>query len=201
MGHCPHCGREHPASAAVCPHCEQSLAAGEKPADDGPREPTPDVAATGEESEPASETVTTGVSRRGMLAYGGGTALATWGGIGAGWFAFVYERTSPEEDVVREYVDAVDRSKFYTAQQLFHEDAPGEAWSATEIPDVDRLSLTIENTEVVDRQSEVDHENVRELALVVAEITIESSQQSETIEVGFVVAQNDGGEWKLWEDR
>jgi len=140
------------------------------------------------------------ISRRGMLTYGVGSALATWLVIGAGWLAFFYERTGPEEDVVREYVAAVDRSHFYTAQELFHENAPDQAWRPQEIPDVERVDLIVEETEVVDRETEPETEGVEEVALVHADVTIDDGSRSELLELAFVVAKNEDGEWKLWQD-
>lgn len=142
-----------------------------------------------------------GVSRRGLLTYGGGSALATWAGVGLGWWMFLREPTGPEEDVVREYVDALDRSHFYTAQSLFHENAPGRAWSPAEIPDVDRVALTVERTEVVDRVENPNIEGVAELALVHVDITIDDGVRTDLLELAFVVALNEDGEWKLWRDR
>ncbi len=178
MGQCPHCGGGVSGADGTerCPHCETAMAE--------------DV-----EDEPV------GVTRRGLLTYGGGSALATWGGVAAGWYVLIHEPTGPEEDVVREYVDALDRSHFHTADELFHENAPGEAWGPAEIPDVDRVDLTVERTEVVDRVEEPDIEGVEELALVHVDITIDDGLQSELLELAFVVALNEDGEWKIWEDR
>jgi hypothetical protein len=196
MDQCPHCGTqlseetvdvsgdgEEPSDDSVCPECGTAL------------EPNRETEGDAWDSDGP------GATRREMLAYGGGSALLTWGAIGAGWYAFIYEQTGPEEDVVREYVDALDRAHFYTASQLFHEDAPGEAWSPNEIPDVGQVDLSVEKTEVVDRQEEVDIGTVQELALVIATITIDGRVESQTMDVGFVVAKNQDGEWKLWQDR
>jgi len=176
MNSCPECGRTVEGEQA-CPRCGVALAA-----DD-------------------DESVDLGVTRRGLLTYSGGSALLTLGGIGAGWFAFVREDTGPEEEVVREYVDALDRSHFYTAETLFHEDAPVEAWGPAELPDVGRLSLTVEDTEVVDREDEPDVAGVEELALVHVDITIDDGVESTLLELAFVVALNEEGEWKMWRDR
>jgi hypothetical protein len=141
------------------------------------------------------------VSRRGMLLYGGGSALVTLGGAGAGWFAFIRASRGPEEEVVREYVDAIDRGYFYTAQELFHENAPTDAWGQDELPGVDRISLSVERTAVADREEDPGLEGVEELALVHVDITMEGGVNSELLELAFVVAQNEAGEWKLWRDR
>lgn len=141
-----------------------------------------------------------GVSRRGMLTYGGGAALVTWLGIGAGWYVFIREPTGPEEDVVREYVDAIDRSHFYTAQELFHENAPDEAWRPEEIPDVDRVDVAVEDTEVVDRETEPETAGVEEVALVHADVSIDDGTRSELLELAFIVVRNEEGEWKMWRD-
>jgi hypothetical protein len=204
MDQCPHCGThlsgetvdvsedgEENSDASVCPKCGTTFETNGKTEDGRGSDVTED----------AWDSDATGATRREVLAYGGGSALLTWGAMGAGWFAFIYEPTSAEEDVVREYVDALDRAHFHTASQLFHEDAPGEAWSATEIPDVGQVDLNVKKTEIVDRQEDVDIATVQELALVVATISIEGAFESQTKEVGFVVAKNMDGEWELWEDR
>ena len=144
---------------------------------------------------------TTGVTRRGLLVYSGGSALATFGGAGSGWFVFIREPTGPEEDVVREYVDALDRAHFHTAQELFHENAPGEAWSPSEIPDIGQVSLTVEETAVVDRETDIEIDGVEELALVHVDIELDDGSQVELLELAFVVARDEDGEWLLWQDR
>lgn len=176
MDSCPECGQTVEGEQR-CPACGTTLAAAE------------------------DETVEPGVTRRGLLTYSGGSALLTLGGIGAGWFAFLRERTTPEEEVVREYVDALDRAQFYTAETLFHEDAPVEAWGPAEIPDVGRISLTVEDTEVADREEVPDMASVEELALVQVDITMDDGVESTLLELAFVVALNEDGEWKMWRDR
>lgn len=179
MDSCPHCGETVSGESSdeergSCPHCAVIFPG---------------------ETEPG------GVSRRGLLTWGSGSALATFTGAGLGWFVFVHEPTGPEEDVVREYVDALDRSHFYTAQTLFHEDAPGEAWRPEELPDVDRIELTVEETEVVDRVEDPEIDGVEELALVHVDISIDDGVRSDLLQLAFVVALNEDGEWKLWRDR
>ncbi|MFC7071572.1 hypothetical protein ACFQJ7_16815 [Halovenus rubra] len=146
-------------------------------------------------------TVKSGVNRRDFLAYSGGSALATGAGISAGWYAFVYKERGPEEEVVREYVDALDRSHFYTAGTLFHEDAPGEPWGANEIPGINRVTLSVEKTKVTDRETEPEVASVTEFALVRAKIRMDDGVESKLLDVGIVVAQNNDGEWKIWRDR
>lgn len=180
MDTCPDCGGDISDSTETCPACGHERA---------------------EQTEDGGDPTGTGVSRRGLLVYSGSAMALTWAGFGAGWFALVYEQVSPPEKVVREYVDALDRSKFYTAEQLFHEDAPGDAWGPDDLPEISRLSLTVEDTEVTDRETDVPRQGVTELALVVATITIATTERSNTTEVPMVVAKNDAGEWKLWEDR
>jgi hypothetical protein len=209
---CPACGEDIEAGADVCPACEESLGG------DGSKTSPEDESGTVDEkrltedreldvdndksdTEDDIPADPPGVSRRGMLTYSGGSALLTFGGLGAGWFAFIREPTGPEEDVVREYVAALDRSHFYTAQSLFHENAPDDAWSATELPTMDRAELTVERTEVVDRQSDVDISGVQELALVHIDITYRDSQRTELLELAFIVAKNENGEWRMWRDQ
>lgn len=216
MDQCPHCGAELPVDTVQESATEKQLSGdGSELSEEGkalaenrepvPKEVTcPECDATVDTSQTGGDkwnTASSGATRREMLTYGGGSALLTLGAIGAGWFTFFYEQRSPEEELVREYVDALDRSHFYTASQLFHEDAPGEAWTANEIPDVDQVDMSVDGTEVVDREDEVDITTVQELALVIAEIAIDGGMESQTMEVGFVLAKNQDGEWKLWEDR
>jgi len=104
------------------------------------------------------------VSRRGMLAYGGGSALLTWGAAGAGWFTFIYEPAGPEEELVREYVGALDRSNFYTVAGLFHEDAPVSPPTVRDFPDIQEVDMSIDSTEVVERNEDVALETVQEMA-------------------------------------
>jgi len=140
------------------------------------------------------------VSRRGMLAYGGGSALLTWGAAGAGWFTFIYEPAGPEEELVREYVGALDRSNFYTVAGLFHEDAPVSPPTVRDFPDIQEVDTSIDSTEVVERNEDVALETVQEMALVRAEMTVDSPTESTTITHGFVVAQNTDGDWKMWRE-
>lgn len=178
MDRCPECGRSVEGDPEACPACEAALAA------DSDAEPT-----------------APGVTRRGLLTYSGGSALLTLAGVGAGWYALVYEQRGPEEEVVREYVAALDRAHFYTAQELFHEEAPGEAWGPAEIPDVGRVSLEVERTEVVDRMEEPAVEGVEELALVHVDVRMDDGTRSTLLELAFVVARNEDGEWKMWRDQ
>lgn len=177
MGRCQECGE--PVSEGTCPACGGSH----------------------EEGNSVERRRSDGVSRRGMLTYGGGSALLTWLAAGTGWYVFIHEPTSPEEAVVREYVEALDRAHFYTAAGLFHDNAPGEAWGPGELPDVNRVELAVEQTEVVDRETDVDLDGVEELALVHADISIDDGRRSNVLYVAFVVALNDDGEWRLWDEQ
>lgn len=136
-----------------------------------------------------------------MLLYGGGSAALTLATIGAGWFAFVYESRPPEEEVVREYVDAIDRNKFNTATGLFHEESPHTPWPTQDPAEIAQMDLTVESTSVDDRQAETERESVREYALVVTEVTFDSGAESERFTVPIVVAQNGDGEWRIWRDQ
>ncbi|MFC7058396.1 hypothetical protein [Halovenus salina] len=84
---------------------------------------------------------------------------------------------------------------------MYHENAPGEAWGQEELPGVDRISLSVEKTDVADRVDQPDLEGVEELALVHVDITMEGSANSELLKLAFEVAENDDGEWKLWRDQ
>lgn len=162
MATCPACGEDIEGSPKSCPACNEPLTVESGAESDATTEGTdePDTetettaAELGENGETTAEPP--GVTRRGMLTYSGGSALLTFGGIGAGWFAFVREPTGPEEEVVREYVAAVDRSHFYTAQ---------------------------------------------ELALVHVDITYQDGTRTGVLELAFIVAQNEAGDWRLWRDQ
>lgn len=177
MERCPDCGTAVDGDA--CPDCGADLRA------------------------PTSETEFEGgdhLSRRAMLTYTGGSAAATLGLIGAGWFTFFYERTGPEEDVVREYVTALDRAHFNRAALLYHEDAPGEAPTPADQPGLRDIDISVEETAVTARESDVSLDAVEELAFVDATVVFESASGTERVETGFVVAHHSNGEWFLWRD-
>jgi len=142
-----------------------------------------------------------GVSRRDALVYGGGTYVCGGLLLGGVWYGFFRESFEPEEEVVREYVDALDRAHFYTVQELFHEDAPDSPPTAADVPDVAQVDLSAEETEIVDRDTDPDLASVEAFALVRTVISLESPMDSDTLEVGIVVAQNEAGEWKIWSDK
>ena len=202
---CPECGRELVGESVACPECEGAASPEFEPAVSLECEvmPSPECEVTSSSECDQNQAAGGGsaVSRRGFLVYSGGSALATWAAVGAGWFAFIREPTGPEEDVVREYVDALDRSHYNTAASLFHEDAPGEAWSPQELPTPNHVEITVEETDVVDRETETDTTGVEELALVHADVRIDDGNRSEVLALAFVVAKNEEGEWLLWEDR
>lgn len=203
METCPECGADIDGTPGTCPACDVSLEeTAEATTETGDTaEETGDVTAEDDDAEPAEAANPPGVSRRGVLFYSGGTATATLAGLGGGWFAFIREDYPPEEAVVREYVDALNRGHFYTAQSLFHENAPGEAWTAQEFPTAKEVSLEVQRTEVVDRQSDLDIAGVVELALVHVDIEYQGGSERRLLELAFIVAQNTDEEWRLWKDR
>jgi len=141
-----------------------------------------------------------GVSRRDVLVYGGGSYL--FGGLvlGGVWWGVFRDRAGPAEEVVREYVEALDRSQFFTAAGLFHEDAPDPPPSPSDLPDIGRLDLAVESTEVLDRDADPEVSSVREFALVRTEVSVESAMESDTLGLDVVVAKNGAGDWKIWSD-
>lgn len=179
MGRCPTCGAD--ADGDHCESCGESL----HDPDDG----------EGTDCDGAS-----GLSRRAMLGYTGGSMAATFGVVGAGWLTFVYERTGPEEDVVREYVTALDRQHFNTAALLYHEDAPGTPPSPAENPRLQDTDISVEETAVTARNEDVELDSVAQLAFVDATLVFDSPWETQQVETGFVVARRPEGEWRLWRD-
>lgn len=182
MGRCPTCGADidgdHHESCRGPPDSDARTDGG-----------TDDTAGDGD-----------GLSRRAMLGYTAGSAAATLGAIGAGWLAFVYERTGPEEDVVREYVTALSRQKFNTATLLYHEDAPGTPPSPAENPGLQDTDITVEEAEVTARNEDIGLESVAELAFVDVTLVFDSAWETKEVETGFVVARRPDDEWRLWRD-
>jgi hypothetical protein len=218
MSHCPNCGAPGNRGETGCRRCGTRLVAadGGSAIDDGNEngpasgehegggsEDAADESEAADDAAREAEPTTRGggVSRRGMLLYSGGSAALTLATIGAGWFAFVYKPRPPEEEVVREYVDAIDRNKFNTATGLFHEESPHTPWPTRDPAEIARMDLTVESTSVDDRQVETERESVREYALVVTEVTFDSGAESERFTVRIVVAQNEDGEWRIWRDQ
>lgn len=187
MPRCEDCGRLAAHTRLECGYCGGQLVDG-------------DAGSPGDESGDGGESDQP--SRRAMLGYGVGSTLVTLGAFGAGWRVVLYESTTPAEDVVRDYVDALDRAHFVTASELFHEDAPDSPPTAAENPDLDSVDLSVEDTEVIDRAEDVSIAGVEELALIRTRITIGSPFGGEqTVEPRITVARNTDGEWRIWRDR
>ena len=140
------------------------------------------------------------VSRRAMLGYTGGSALATLGLASGIWYVFFRPTYGPEEEVVREYFSAIDRDHYNTARLLFHKDSPDSPWAADRIRQVTQMDISVEDTEVRDRWENADRDSVEEYALVVAEVEMDSGPKSETFAIGILVAKNADGEWRIWRD-
>jgi len=185
---CEDCGRLAAHTRLECGYCGGRLVDGDEGA---PRNDE------GAEADGESDRL----SRRAMLGYGVGSALAMLGAFAAGWGILIYERTTPAEDVVRDYVAALDRSHFVTASELFHENAPDSPPTAAENPDLEGVDMTVEETEVIDRAEDVSLEGVQELALVRTRITIQGPFREQTVEPRITVARNEDGEWRIWRDR
>jgi len=211
MTYCRGCGRPAKPTERGCPHCGNSLAAdgstvltdGGEPVSGGGDAGGESDSGTDDEPEQAPDTKwaeSQGFSRRAMLGYGGGSALVTMTGVGSVWYAFFYPRLSPEEKVVREYFRAIDRNNYNTAERLFHEDSPDSSWASDEVPNLLRVSVSVEDTEIRERWEDAERETVQEYALVAADVTIDNGQQAETFLIGIMVAQNTDGEWRIWRD-
>jgi len=140
------------------------------------------------------------VSRRAMLGYTGGSALATLGLASGIWYVFFRPTYGPEEEVVREYFSAIDRDHYNTARLLFHEDSPDSPWAEDRVTEVSQMDISIEDTEVRERWGEADRDSVEEYALVVTDVEMDSGVQSETFAIGILVAKNTDGEWRIWRD-
>lgn len=215
MTHCQHCGRSVKPTEQSCPYCGNSPAAdGDQPvifadggdpvSSDGDADSETDAAPDAESEQAAekgaSENENKAFSRRAMLGYGGGSALLTLTGAGGIWYAFFYPRLSPEEKVVREYFRAIDRNNYNTAERLFHENSPDSSWASDEVPNLLRVSVSVEDTEIRERWEDAERETVQEYALVAADVTIDNGQQAETFLIGIMIAQNTDGEWRIWRD-
>ncbi|PSP46636.1 hypothetical protein BRC69_03090 [Halobacteriales archaeon QH_6_66_25] len=140
------------------------------------------------------------VSRRAMLGYTGGSALATLGLASGVWYVFFRPTYGPEEDVVREYFSAIDRDHYNTARLLFHEESPDSLWAADRVTEVSQMDISVEDTEVRQRWENAERDSVEEYALVVAEVEMDSGPKSETFAIGILVAKNADGEWRIWRD-
>lgn len=186
MSRCEECDRLVAHTCFECPHCGGRLV-------DGTASTSTDGGDDGETQQR--------LSRRAMLGYSGGSLLVTLSAAAAGWGFFIYERTGPAEDVVREYVEALDRAHFVTAAELFHENAPDDPPTPAENPDLDSVDITVEETEILDRAEDVSLEGVRELALVGTQVAIESAFNQQTVEPSITTAKNTDGDWRIWEDQ
>jgi len=140
------------------------------------------------------------VSRRGMITYTGGSLLGVLGLAGAGWFAFIREVNGPEEEVVIDYWDYIDRAQYYNAIALFHWNAAVEPPSAETIAVYSQASIDVEDTEVLDTYEEFDVVGVEELALVRAEISLDWGTSAETMNAAFAVAKNEADDWRMFDD-
>jgi hypothetical protein len=215
MTHCQHCGRRVKPRDGDCPHCSNSAepggdrpsvladggeSASEEADGDSETDAAPDAESAGATGEGAAGDENPAFSRRAMLGYGGGSALLTLGGAGGIWYAFFYPRLGPEEKVVQEYFRAVDRNNYNTAERLFHEDSPDSSWASDEVPNLLRMSVSVDDTEIRERWGDAERETVQEYALVAADVTIDNGEQAETFVIGIMVAQNTDGEWRIWRD-
>jgi len=135
-----------------------------------------------------------------MLGYTGGAALSTWALAGAGWYVFIHESLEPEEELVREYFDAIDRDHYNTAALMFHEESPDSPWAADRVAEVSRMEISVEDTEIAERWENADRASIQEWALVVADVEMDSGAESETFAIGILVAKNSEGEWRIWRD-
>jgi len=140
------------------------------------------------------------VSRRGMIGYLSGTMLGIFGLAGAGWYAFIRETAEPEEKVVIDYWDYIDRAKYNSAVLLFHRNAPVDPPSAETVAVYSQASITVEDTEIVDSREDVKAAGVQEAAVVRAEISMDWGTGTDSMNPAFVVAQNEEDNWRMWDD-
>jgi hypothetical protein len=194
MAHCPDCNASGITGEEGCPRCSAGRAlsdGGQPPAE------TDDSTVPADEAESVEHDT---ISRRAMLGYGGGSALLTFAVAGAGWYAFIYEPRTAEEELVREYFSAIDRDHYNTAALLFHEDSPDSPWAADRGAEGSQREISVDDTEVVERWENAEHEAVEEYALVVADVEMDSGFESETFAIGVLVAKNTDDEWRIWRD-
>ncbi len=147
------------------------------------------------------------LTRRQALAVGGGIAVM----IGAWALGFGDSSSDSPERVVRDYLDAVEARDADAASTLVHQNSPAQDELVTPLsgadgqssPDDLQYSLTVDQIEVVARESDPAQEDVGEFATVETTITttIESddTSQTNTNTVQFRLARNSAGTWKLWD--
>jgi len=140
------------------------------------------------------------VSRRGAIGYLGGTTFGVLGLASAGWYVFLRETRGPEEQVVVDYWDYIDRAHYNSAVALFHRNAPVDPPTPRTVAVYSQANIDVESTEVLDEREETDLAGVGAAAIVRADITLDWGSSSEGMEPAFVVAENDDGDWRMWDD-
>jgi hypothetical protein len=140
------------------------------------------------------------VSRRRVVGYLGGTMAGVFGLAGAGWYAFFRNTNEPEEQVVIDYWDYIDRAKYNSAVAIFHRNAPVEPITPETVAMYSQASIDVESTEILDRRGDVDFPGVLTLALVRVEISLDWRTSTDRMNLAFAVAENEENNWRIWDD-
>lgn len=157
--------------------------------------------------QPPRESEKIGPLTRRQALYGAGGVVA----VGAAWLLFGDDsNASGPEGTVRSYLDAVEAGDRDAAASYVHQDAPARQQfidsaanpAGSFAGENVEVSITLEEAEVVSRESEPGPSNVEEFAIVETTITtyIESGGRSEsdTSTSQVRLAKNSAGNWKLW---
>jgi flagellin FlaB len=132
-----------------------------------------------------------GLAAGGWVLLGDGSAPLVGGGED--------NRESPES-VMQAYVDALNAADVAAMADLLHEESPLDEPEEGDLSGVEDLEFTLENATVVDEEvSEVasNYDSVQEFEMIEYTIAVEGEGKTER---AFVVAKNQDGEWKLWDE-
>jgi hypothetical protein len=147
-----------------------------------------------------SELEQSSVSRRRVFGYVGGTMAGVFGVAGASWYAFFRNTNAPEEQVVIDYWDYIDRAKYNSAVAILHRNAPVEPIAPETVAVYSQASIDVGSTEILDRREDVDLPGVLTLALVRAEISMDWGTSVDRMNPAFAVAENEENDWRIWDD-
>jgi len=221
MDYCPNCSAQLEEGALECHNCgaqfqSQSQTGGEpgqpqqgtqqqgRQANQQPHQTQqpPGQAPPPEQGQRQQNTIGP-LTRRQALAAGGGVAVIA----GAWLLGFGDSSSDSPESVVRNYLDAVEARDADAASNFVHQNSPAQDELITPLSgggevSTDEYSITVDETEIVDRESEGTQGGVQEFATVettfTTSIETDESSQSDTTTVQFRLARNSAGTWKLW---
>jgi flagellin FlaB len=137
-----------------------------------------------------------------------GLAGAGWVVLGDGTLPLVGgddERGGPE-GAIRAYVDALNAGDATALRDALHDQSPLDGPEDGGLSNVQDMEFTLENATVVDEELSEDaseYESVQAFETVEFTLAVEGTEQAggnEEFTQAFVVAQNQAGEWKLWNE-